>query len=85
MTIEKKRTVTVQTDVFAYLTHEEIEILNRASDLLRSLGAEENTPPDNSYIYGSILNEAADTIEEIVEEMRYEKRIHLYSAEDGES
>ena len=86
MTIEKKRTVTVQNDITAYFTPEEILALKRAMDILRGI-ADPNIYPDEA-IPGYTFNwdATADTIEEILEEAnRNGGKILLYSAEDGES
>lgn len=86
MTIEKKRTVTVQSDITVYFVPEEISALHRAMDILRGI-ADPNiyhdykTPP-----YSSDWVNAADTIEEILEEAgRNNSKVLLYSEEDGES
>ena len=86
MTIEKKKTVTVQNDITAYFVPEEISALRRAKDILRGI-VDPNIYP-NEEIPGYAFNwgSAADTIEEILEEAnRNNGKVLLYSAEDGES
>lgn len=86
MTIEKKRTVTVQSNVTAYFVPEEISALHRAMDILRGI-ADPNVYPNNETPpYGFNWDAAADTIEEILEEAeRNNSKVILYSEEDGES
>lgn len=86
MTIEKKRTVTVQNDINVYFVPEEISALHRAMDILRSI-ADPNIYPNNvTPPYGLNWDSAADTIEEILEEAeRNNGKVILYSEEDGES
>ena len=86
MTIEKKRTVTVQNDINVYFVPEEISALHRAMDILRGI-ADPNIYPNNEIpSYGFNWDSAADTIEEILEEAgRNNSKVILYSEEDGES
>ena len=86
MTIEKKRTVTVQNDITVYFVPEEISALHRAMDILRGI-ADPNVYPNNetpSYCFN--WDSAADTIEEILEEAeRNNSKVLLYTRKDGES
>lgn len=86
MTIEKKRTVTVQDDITTYFAPEEISALHRAMDILRGI-ADPNVYPNNeipSYCFN--WDTAADTIEEILEEAeRNNSKVLLYTRKDGES
>ena len=86
MTIEKKRTVTVQNDITAYFVPEEISALHRAMEILRGI-ADPNIYPNNEFTsYGFIWDSAADNIEKILEEAeRNNSKLILYSEEDGES
>lgn len=86
MTIEKKRTVTVQNDINVYFVPEEISALHRAMDILRGI-ADPNVYPNNGIPpCGFNWDIAADIIEEILEEAgRNNSKILLYSGEDGES
>ena len=86
MTIEKKRTVTVQNDISVYFVPEEISALHRAMDILRGI-ADPNIYPNNEIPpYGFNWDNAADSIEEILEEAeRNNSKIFLYSEKDGES
>lgn len=86
MTIEKKRTVTVQNDITAYFIPEEISALRRARDILVSIADENIYPTEEAPGYACNWWSAADVIEEILEEAdRNGGKILLYSAEDGES
>lgn len=86
MTIEKKRTVTVQNDITAYFIPEEISALRRARDILVSIADENIYPTEKAPGYTCNWWSAADIIEEILEEAdRNGGKILLYSAEDGES
>ena len=86
MTIEKKRTVTVQNDITVYFVPEEISALHRAMDILRGI-ADPNVYPNNEipqYVFN--WDTAADTIEEILEEAeRNNSKVLLYTRKDGES
>lgn len=86
MTIEKKRTVTVQNDINVYFVPEEISALHRAMDILKGI-ADPNIYPDYKIpLYSSDWSNAADTIEEILEEAeRNNSKVFLYREEDGES
>ena len=86
MTIEKKRTVTVQNDITAYFVPEEISALHRAMDILRGI-ADPNIYPDyKTPPYSSDCGNAADIIGEILDEAeRNNSKIFLYSEKDGES
>lgn len=86
MTIEKKRTVTVQNDITAYFISEEISALRRARDILVSIADGNIYPTEEAPGYTCNWWSAADVIEEILEEAdRNGGKILLYSAEDGES
>ena len=86
MTIEKKRTVTVQNDITAYFIPEEISALRRARDILVSIADENIYPTEEAPGYTCNWWSAADVIEEILEEAdRNGGKILLYSAENGES
>ena len=86
MTIEKKRTVTVQNDIYVYFAPEEIFALHRAMDILRGIADPSIYPNDETHLYGFNWDGAADIIEEILEEAgQNNSKILLYSKEDGES
>ena len=86
MTIEKKRTVTVQNDITAYFVPEEIFALHRAMDILRGIADPNIYPNNETPPYGFNWDAAADTIEEILEEAgRNGGKVLIYSEEDGES
>ena len=86
MTIEKKRTVTVQNDITVYFVPEEISALHRAMDILRGIADPNIYPNNETPPYGFNWDAAADIIEEILEEAeRNNSKIFLYSEEDGES
>lgn len=86
MTIEKKRTVTVQNDINVYFVPEEISALHRAMDILRSIADPNIYPNNETPSYGFNWDSAADNIEEILEEAeRNNGKFILYSEEDGES
>ena len=86
MTIEKKRTVIVQKDIIAYFAPEEISALHRAMDILRGI-ADPNIYPNNEIpSYNSYWINAADIIEEILDEAELNNsKVLLYSEKDGES
>ena len=86
MTIEKKRTVTVQNDINVYFVPEEISALHRAMDILRGIADPSIYPNNETLPYSFNWDAAADTIEEILEEAgRNNSKVLLYSEEDGES
>ena len=86
MTIEKKRTVTVQNDINVYFVPEEISALHRAMDILRGIADPNIYPNDETPPYSFNWDAAADAIEEILEEAgRNNSKVLLYSEEDGES
>ena len=86
MTIEKKRTVTVQNDITVYFVPEEISALHRAMDILRGIADPNIFPNNETPSYGFNWDSAADTIEEILEEAgRNNSKVLIYSEEDGES
>ena len=86
MTIEKKRTVTIQNDINVYFIPEEIFTLRRAMDILRGIVDPNIYPNEEIPRYAFNWGSAADTIEEILEEIgRNNGKFLLYSAEDGES
>lgn len=90
MTIEKKRTVTVQNDINVYFVPEEISALKRAKDILEGI-ADPNIYPggeSSEYAYEYAYNwfNAAGIIDEILEEANQNNgKVLLYRAEDGES
>ena len=86
MTIEKKRTVTVQNDIIVYFVPEEISALHRAMDILRGI-ADPNIYPNNEIpSYNSYWINAADIIEEILDEAEpNNSKVILYREKDGES
>lgn len=85
MTIEKKRTVTVQNDITAYFTPEEIFALRRAKDILEGIADDNIYPVEDTIGYTCNWWDAAGTIADILEEAnRNGGKILLYSAEDGE-
>ena len=86
MTIEKKRTVTVQNDIYVYFAPEEIFALHRAMDILRGIADPSIYPDDEDPLHASDWCDAADTIEEILDEAeRNNSTVLLYSGTDGES
>ena len=86
MTIEKKRTVTVQSDVTVYFVPEEISALHRAMDILRGIADPNIYPNNETPSYAFNWDSAADNIEEILEEAeRNNSKVLLYSEKDGES
>ena len=86
MTIEKKRTVTVQNDINVYFIPEEIFALRRAKDILEGIADSNIYPDGESPGYACNWYNAADVIEEILEEAnRNNGKVLLYSKEDGES
>ena len=86
MTIEKKRTVTVQNDITVYFVPEEISALHRAMDILRGIADPNIYPNNETPSYAFNWDSAADNIEEILEEAeRNKSKVILYSEEDGES
>lgn len=86
MTIEKKRTVTVQNDINVYFTSEEISVLERAMEILEGIADGGIYPNGVSPAYVSSWFNAADTIGDILEEANLNNgKVLLYSAEDGES
>ena len=86
MTIEKKRTVTVQSDITVYFVPEEISALHRAMDILRGIADPNIYPNNETPPYGFNWFNAADIIEEILEEAeRNNSKVLLYNEEDGES
>lgn len=86
MTIEKKRTVTVQNDITAYFAPEEILALRRARDILVGIADSNIYPTEDAPGYTHNWWSAADIIEEILEEAgRNDSKILLYTGEDGES
>ena len=86
MTIEKKRTVTVQNDITVYFVPEEISVLHRAMDILRGIAGPNIYPNNETPSYAFNWDSAADTIEEILEEAeRNNSKVLLYTRKDGES
>ena len=86
MTIEKKKTGTVQNDITVYFVPEEISALHRAMDILRGIADPNIYPNNETPSYGFNWDSAADTIEEILEEAeRSNSKVFLYREEDGES
>ena len=86
MTIEKKRTVTVQNDINVYFVPEEISALHRAMDILSGIADPNVYPNDETPICFSHWALAADIIEDILDEAkRNNNKVLLYSEEDGES
>lgn len=86
MTIEKKKTVTVQNDITAYFVPEEISALRRVRDILVSIADGNIYPTENAPGYTSNWWSAADIIDEILEEATQNNgKVLLYSEEDGES
>lgn len=86
MTIEKKRTVIVQSDVNVYFDPEEISALHRAMDILISIADPSIYPDGEDPLHASDWCDAADTIKEILDEAeRNNSTVLLYSGTDGES
>ena len=86
MTIEKKRTVTVQNTITAYLIPEEILALKRARDILTGIADNDIYPTCEVFGCTSHWWNAADAIDDILEEAGQNNgKILLYSEEDGES
>ncbi|MDY4782212.1 MAG: hypothetical protein SO286_00880 [Candidatus Enterosoma sp.] len=86
MTIEKKRTVTVQNDINVYFVPEEISALHRAMDILRGIADPNIYPNNETPSYGFNWDSAADIIGGILEEAEQNNnKVFLYSEEDGES
>lgn len=86
MTIEKKRTVTVQNDINVYFIPEEISALKHAKDILVGIADDNIYPTEKVPGYTCNWWSAADVIEGILEEANQNNgKVLLYSAEDGES